>query len=38
MIAVVKEVHFERKANGRKRLADGPGFLMPPRTPATSGL
>jgi hypothetical protein len=24
MIAVVKKVHFERKADGRKRLADGP--------------
>ena len=38
MIAVVKEVHFERKANGRKRLANGPGFLMPPRTPRISKL
>lgn len=38
MIAVVKQVHFERKANGRKRLADGPGLLVPPRTPRISKL
>ena len=38
MIAVVNKVHFERKANGRKRLADGPGLLMPPRTPRISKL
>ena len=38
MIAVMKKVHFERKANGRKRLADGPGLLVPPRTPRISKL
>ena len=38
MIAVVNKVHFERKANGRKCLADGPGLLVPTRTPRISKL
>jgi hypothetical protein len=38
MIAVVKKVHFERKTDGRKRLADGPKPVVPPRTPRISKL
>ena len=38
MIAVMKKVHFERKANGRKRLTDGPVPVVPPRTPRISKL
>lgn len=38
MIAIMKKVHFERKANGRKRLADGPVPVVPPRTPRISKL
>jgi hypothetical protein len=38
MIAIVKKVHFECKSAGRKRLADGPEPVRPPRIPRISKL
>jgi hypothetical protein len=38
MIAIVKKVHFQRKTDGRKRLADGPKPVPPPRIPRVSRL
>lgn len=38
MIAIVKKVHFECKTAGRKRLADGPEPVAPPRIPRISKL